>query len=80
VDDEAIRSEGAIRRGPALSLHLALDPALQLEWLDACVEESGRRTFEEAFEEPLDGGQGRHCRWRSLAEAPAVAPDGPPDP
>ena len=70
VDDEAIRNERPVERDPALGLHRALDAPLQLEGLERRPEQPSRRAFEEAFKEPLDGGQGRHDRCRSLAEGP----------
>jgi hypothetical protein len=68
MDQEAVRDEDPVRRGKALGLHRALDAALQLEWLEACSKEPRGLALEEAFEEPLDGGQRRHGRSRSLAE------------
>ena len=67
VDHEPVGREGAVRGGQALGLHRALDPPLQLDGLEACTEQARGRTLEEAFEEPLDGGQRRHGRSRSLA-------------
>ena len=82
VDHEAVGREGAVRGGQALGLHRALDPPLQLDGLESCTEQARGRTLEEAFEEPLDGGQRRHGRSRSLAGGPARPPLGsrvPPD-
>src|SRR5437667_401673 len=70
VDDEAIWHDRAFEGHPPTRLHGPLDAALHLKGLQPRPEEPGRRAFEEAFEEPLDGGQGRHGRWRSLAEGP----------
>ena len=67
VDDEAVRHERPVGAGQPLGLHRALDAALQLDGLEAGAEEPRGRTLEEAFEEPLDGGQRRHGRSRSLA-------------
>ena len=80
----SVRSRG----GEALGLHRPLDPALELDRLEPGPEQARRWTLEEAFEEPLDGGQGRHGRSGSLAEGPGspvgrveapgcVAVDGP---
>ena len=81
VDDEPVRGERAIRGGQPLGLHGALDPPLQLDRLEACPEQARGRTLEEAFEEPLDGGQRRHGRSRSLAGGsrwtPVMAPSPP---
>ena len=60
--------------GEPLGLHRPLDPPLELDRLEAGPEQARGRPLEKAFEEPLDGGQGRHGRWRSLAEGPARAP------
>jgi len=60
VDDEAVRHERAIGGRQSLRLHRAFDAPLQLDGLETCPEEAGGRTFEEAFEEPLDGGERRH--------------------
>ena len=72
VDDEAVRDERPVRGRQALRLHRAFDPALELDRLDARAEEASRRALEESFEEPLDGGERRHGRWRSLAEGPEM--------
>jgi len=58
----------------ALALHRAFDTPLQLDRLKTRAEEPGRRAFKQPFEEPLDGGEGRHGRWRSLPEGPADPP------
>ena len=57
--------ERSLCSGPPLALHRALDPALDLDRLEAGPEEAGRRPFEEAFEEPLDGPE---AAW-SVAES-----------
>ena len=85
ADDEAVRHEGPIGRGQPFGLHRPLDPALQLHGLHPGAEQTSRRALEEAFEEPLDGGQRRHGWWRSLAEGRRRAPHerpgpSPPDP
>ena len=69
MDDEAVRGDGPLERYPPFALERSLDSPLDLKGLQARPKQPGRRAFEEAFEEPLDGGQGRHGRWRSLAEA-----------
>ena len=92
VDDEAVRAPACDPRRKPLGLHRPLDPALELDGLQARSEQPRGRALEEAFEEPLDGGQRRHGRSGSLAEGPsdperAVAsqtaagpPAGPGDP
>ena len=70
TDDEAVRDEGAVGRGQALALHRPLDPSLQLDGLQARPEEACRGALKQAFEEPLDGGEWRHGRSRSLPEGP----------
>ena len=73
VDHEPVRDEGPIRRRQALALHRSFDPTLQLDRLEARAEEASRRALEQAFEEPLDGGEWRHGRSRSLPEGPRKA-------
>ena len=81
ADDEAVRHERAIGRGQALRLHRALDPPLQLDGLQAGSEQASGWSLEEAFEEPLDGGQ--RLAW-SVAEltrgSPSVGPTPPTTP
>ncbi len=69
VDDESVGDEGSIGSRQALCLHRPLDPALELDRLEARAEEASRRALKDPFEEPLDGGELRHGRWRSLPEA-----------
>ena len=72
--------ERAIGGGQAFGLHRALDPALQLDGLEARTEQARGRTLEKAFEEPLDGGERRHGRSRSLAGGPGGAARTPRSP
>src|SRR6188508_2377017 len=72
VDDEAVRGEGPVRRRQTFGLHRALDPPLELDRLHARAEETSRRALKQSFEEPLDGGERRHGRWRSLPEGPEM--------
>ena len=74
ADDESVRHQGAVGRGQPFGFHRPLDPTLQLHGLHPGAEQTSRRALEEAFEEPLDGGQRRHGWWRSLAEARRSAP------
>ena len=60
MDDEPVRHDGPTDVVPPPGLHRALDPALDLDGLHVRAEQTGRRALEEPFEEPLDGGQGRH--------------------
>ena len=62
VDHEPVRDEGPVRRRQPFRFHGALDAALELDRLQACAEEARGWSLEEAFEEPLDGGQLRHGR------------------
>ena len=64
MDGVAVRNEGTVARGEALRLHRALDPSLELDRLEPRPEDPRRRALEEAFEEPLEGGQGGHDRGR----------------
>ncbi len=68
ANHEPIGDQGAIRRGEPLGLHRALDPPLQLDGLQAGSKQASGWSLEEAFEEPLDGGQRWHGRCRSLPE------------
>ena len=70
MDDVAVRDEGAIGRREAFALHRPLDPSLQLDGLQTRPEEACRGALKQAFEEPLDGGEWRHGRSRSLPEGP----------
>ena len=74
VDDEPVRDERPVGGGQALGLHRALDPALELDRLESGPEQARGRSLEEAFEEPLDGGERRHGRSRRLAEGPPSGP------
>ena len=69
VDDEAVRHEravGVVRRSASIARSIR-----RWSWTaGARPEEARRRALEEAFEEPLDGGEGRHGRSRSLPEGP----------
>ena len=65
VDDEPVRDERAVGGGQALRFHRALDAALELDGLQSCAEQARGWTLEEAFEEPLDGGERRHGRSQS---------------
>ena len=68
ADREPVRDEGPVGRGEPLGLHRALDPPLQLDGLQAGSKQASGWSLEEAFEEPLDGGQHWHGRSRSLPE------------
>ena len=72
MDDEPVRDERPVGGRQALALHRTLDPALELDGLQARPEEAGGRALEEAFEEPLDGGEWRHGRSRSLPQGPSM--------
>ena len=56
VDREAIGDHHPLARGLPLALHDALDPALDLDRLEAGPEEACRGTFEEALEHALEAG------------------------
>jgi hypothetical protein len=62
VHDDPIGHERPVGCGETLRFHGSLDPALELDGLEPCAEQARRRTLEESFEEPLDGGQRRHGR------------------
>ena len=64
MDGVAVRNEGTVARGEALRLHRALDPSLELDRLEPGPEDPRRGALEEAFEEPLEGGQRGHDRGR----------------
>ena len=68
VDDEPVRHERPVRCRQPLRLHRALDATLQLDRLESGPEQPSGRALEETFEEPLDGGQRRHGRWRTLPQ------------
>jgi len=65
MDHKSIGDNRPVRAGPPARLHRALDATLDLHGLHVRTKEPCRRALEEAFEEPLDGGQGRHGRWQS---------------
>ena len=73
MDHEPVRDERSIGGRQAFTLHRSFDPTLQLDGLDARAKETSRRALKQAFEEPLDGGELRHGRSRSLPEGPAKA-------
>ena len=62
MDGVPVRHEGTVARGEAFRLHRALDPSLELDRLEPGTEDARRGALEEAFEEPLEGGQGGHDR------------------
>ena len=64
MDGVPVRDEGTVARGEALRLHRALDASLKLDRLEPGSEEPRRRALDEAFEEPLEGGQWGHDRGR----------------
>ena len=74
MDDEPVWRQRTVGAVAPTRLHGSLDAALDLDGLHMRAEEACRRALEEAFEEPLEGGQGRHGRWRSLAEGTGAAP------
>ena len=72
VDDEPVRDERAVGGRQSLGLHRALDAALELDGLQSGPEQASGWTFEEAFEEPLDGGERRHGRSQTSRGSPAA--------
>ena len=60
-----------VRRSPSIARSIR---SLDLDRLETCSEEPCRGALKEAFEEPLDGGERRHGRSRSLPEGPSRAP------
>ena len=64
MDGVAVRNEGTVARGEAFRLHRTLDPSLELDRLEPGPEDPRRGALEEAFEEPLEGGQRGHDRGR----------------
>ena len=70
MDGEPVRDDRAVAVAHPTRFHRPLDAALELDRLELRVEQAGRLPLEEAFEEPLEGGEGSHDRWRSLAGSP----------
>ena len=70
MDGEPVRDDRAVAVAHPTRFHRPLDAALELDRLELRVEQAGRLPLEEALEEPLEGGEGSHDRWRSLAGSP----------
>ncbi len=64
VDGVAIRHERPVAVTDPFGLHRPLHPPLQLDRLELRSEEPCGLPLENALEEPLQGGQGSHDRWR----------------
>jgi hypothetical protein len=77
ADDEPVRDEHPVRRAEPAVLDRALDPALELQWLEAGPEQPSRRSLEDSFEEPFEGSEGAHVRGGSLAAGAAEPVPGP---
>jgi hypothetical protein len=58
-DPEPVGGDRPAGLGPPSLLHRPLDPTAELLGLDGGAEEAADRPFYEAFEEPLERGQGR---------------------
>ena len=64
VDGVAVRHEGPVAVADPFGLHRPLHPPLELDRLELRPEQPCGLPLEEALEEPLQGGQGSHDRWR----------------
>ncbi len=61
VHGEPVGNDRSIGGAPPVTLHLALDPAKQLDRLQSSPKEPGRWPLEETFEEPLHSGEWAHA-------------------